>query len=316
MIIYRGISEDKRHVLYMNVSSETIPVRVKVYEGYTNGFIFYSDLDMTPFIEYFTYIYPTWKNRKVLIYHRETNQLLAPIIIDGDVSLGELDKFGYIKNLFNKETDFLCQSGILDVLREHHFDRQYKDYCDVEEGDIVVDIGFNYGIFSLGALYKGASKIYGLEPNKQIYNIVKELYPKQDIVSIYPFAISNKNENLTFKIGYNTLASSIVGEVGDYKESYEVKCFNFYDFLKFHNITKIDFLKIDCEGTEYDIFESIPDEFFKTIRKIHVEYHFNDGEKVLSLIDKLERNNFEWKYEYGRDRYSSIGLIFAKNKNV
>jgi FkbM family methyltransferase len=316
MIIYKRTSDDNTHIFYENVSNQTIPVTVKIYEGYTGGFIFYSDLDMVPNVEYFTYIYPMWTNRKVMIYHRETGQLLAPFVIGGNKSVEDIDKYGYIKKLFQKETDFSCQSGILDVLREHHFDRQYREYCDIEKGDVVVDVGFNYGMFSLGALYNGASKIYGLEPNRHVYNLVKELYPEQDKVQIYNFAISDKNETLRFKVGYNTLASSIVGNVDDFKEEYDVKCFNFFDFLTFHDINHIDFLKVDCEGTEYEIFNVIPDEYFKTIKKIHVEFHFNDGQKVLQLIDKLEKNGFEWKYEHERDQFSEIGLIFAKNKNI
>jgi len=314
MIVYKGISEDKTHIFYENVSNKTIPVIVRVYEGETGGFIFHSEIDMAPFVQYYTYIYPMWKNRKVIIYNRETNEILAPFVMEGTKSIEEIDKYGYVKNLFKKETDFLCQGGILDVLREHHFDRYYKDYCDVEEGDVVVDVGFNYGIFSLGALYNGASKIYGLEPNKHVYNIVKDLYPEQNKVKIYPFAVAGKNETITFNVGHNTLASSMVGNVEDYKESYEVKCVNLYDFLLFNDIKKIDFLKIDCEGTEYDIFNGIPDDYFKTIKKIHVEFHFNDGQKILSLIDKLERNGFEWKYENNKDQFSNIGLIFAKKK--
>lgn len=316
MIIYKGTSEDKTHIFYENVSNQTIPVVIRVYEGHTNSFIFHSELVMEPFVTCFTYIYPMWTNRKVMIYHRDTDELLAPFVIDGTKSVEDVDKYGYVKKLFQKETDLTCQSGILDVLREHHFDRHYKDYCDIEEGDVVVDIGFNYGIFSLGALYKGASKIYGLEPNKHVYNIVKELYPEQDKVQIYNFAISDKNEILQFKVGNNTLASSIAGDVSDFKESYDVQCLNFYDFLKFHDIKHIDFLKVDCEGTEYEIFNTIPDEYFKTIKKIHVEFHFNEGNKVLQLIDKLERNGFEWKYEHDRNQFSEIGLIFAKNKNI
>jgi FkbM family methyltransferase len=316
MIKYNGVSEDGSHIYYGTYTDQRIPVLVKVYEGYTGGFIFNSEIDVDPGINYFTQIYPSWEGRKVMIYHRETGELLAPFVIPGNKKLSSLDQYGYIKRLFEIEKDPSCQAGILDVLREHLYDRQYENYVDVEEGDVVLDVGFNYGIFSLGALMKGASQIYGLEPNKEIYRIIRYVYPEKSKVKIYNFAASGTNETLNFLVGHNTLASSIVGQVDDFRESYEVKCVNLYDFIQFNQIGKIDFLKIDCEGTEYEIFECIPDDFFKTIRKIHVEFHFNDGQKILPLIDKLDRNGFEWKYEHDRDQYSSIGLIFAKNKNL
>ena len=168
MIIYRGLSQDKSKIFYENVSDQTIPITIKIFEGYTEGFMYSSDLDLSPNVTYYTYTYPTWKNKKISIYHRETGDLLSPFYVDGDKSLLDYDKFGYIRNLLKIEKDITRQDAILQVIREHFYDRQYSDFCDIEEGDIVVDVGFNYGIFSLGSLYKGASKIYAFEPNKTI----------------------------------------------------------------------------------------------------------------------------------------------------
>jgi len=312
MIIYNGISEDMRNINYSTIYNGTIPLRISVYDSYTNGFIFHSEIDITNGWNYYTYIPAAWKNRLVYIYNKNTNELLAPFVMDGLDSLENHDREWYLKKLFKSETNKSCQSGIHDVLREHLYDRQYKDIVDVEDGDVVVDIGFNYGIFSLGALNKGASKIYGFEPNKNIYNIIKDIYPDKDKVKIYNYAVSDKNETLTFYEGHNTLASSLENSVGDYKQSYDVQCINFYEFIVKNNIEKIDFLKVDCEGAEYGIFENIPDEYFSTINKIHVEYHFNDGEKIKSLINKLERNNFDWQFEKNANMLNNIGLIFAK----
>jgi len=312
MITYRGLSEDKKSIFYSPTQEGTTQIEIKVYDSYTDGFIFHSEIDVTHGWNYYTYIPAAWKNRNVYIYNKNTKELLAPFVIDGTNSLENYDRELYLKKLFKIEKNESHQAGIHDVLREHLFDRQYKDIVDVENGDVVFDVGFNFGIFSLGALNNGASKIYGFEPNKNIYNIIKEIYPDKDKVQIYNVAVSDKNEILTFYEGENTLASSLENNVGDYKESYEVECINFYDFILKNEIKKIDFLKIDCEGAEYQIFESIPDEYFSTINKIHVEFHFNEGEKIKSLINKLEKNNFEWWFERDRGMLSDIGLIFAK----
>lgn len=316
MIKYTGLSEDKKSIHYSPTQEGSIPLKIKVYDSYTGGFIFNSEIDVTNGWNYYTYIPAAWQNRLVYIYDRNSNDLLAPFVIEGTDSLENYDRELYLKKLFKIETNESHQSGIHDVLREHLFDRQYRDIVDVEDGDVVVDIGFNYGIFSLGALNNGASKVYGFEPNKNVYNIIKEIYPDKDKVTIYNYAVSDKNETLTFYEGHNTLASSLENEVSDYKESYEVSCINFYEFITKNNIGKINFLKIDCEGAEYAIFENIPDEYFLTIDKIHVEFHFNEGEKVKPLIDKLERNGFDWCFEKDRSILSDIGLIFAKRRDI
>ena len=146
----------------------------------------------------------------------------------------------------------------------------------------------------------------------KLYNIVKENFPCQDRVQIFNFAISGRNETVKFNISWDTLCSSLSDNVSNSHESYLVKCFNLFDFLNFHDISRIDLLKIDCEGAEYEIFNSIPDEYFSQIKKIHVEFHENDGEKIRSLIDKLERNGFKWIFEKDKNYNSDLGLIFAR----
>jgi FkbM family methyltransferase len=314
MIIYKGLSEDKKTIFYSSLDSKVLPVSIKVYDGYTNAFIFENFLDLAPEINYCTYIPEIWKNRKILISNRETGELLAPFVIEGGRDLEDFDRSGYLKKLFRLEKSESSQGGIHSVIREHFQDRYYERIVDVDPGDVVVDIGFNYGIFSLGALNKGASKIYGFEPNKNIIDKIKLIYPDPDKVEIFNVAVSDEDKTLTFYEGGDSLGSSVVEKSNDYTESYDVECVNFYRFLSDHKIDNIDFLKVDCEGTEYEIFECIPDEYFSKIQKIHVEFHFNDGVKVNSLIDKLERNNFRWEFESGKNSNSEIGLIYAKNK--
>ena len=80
MIIFKGLSEGKQHIYYQNISNKTIPVRIKIYESYTNGFIFHSDIDMEPDVVYYTFTHPPWSDRKVMIHHRETDELI-PLLL-------------------------------------------------------------------------------------------------------------------------------------------------------------------------------------------------------------------------------------------
>jgi FkbM family methyltransferase len=233
-----------------------------------------------------------WKNRKLIICDKITNEILLPIWVDGKFSINDIDEYGYIQKLFRTETDPDLQMSIHATLSEHFMDKKYEDYVDVEEGDVVIDIGFNYGVFALKSLHCKASKIYGFEPNIHVYNLCNQIYTDKEKVEIFNFAVGGKNEKVTFNQGKGSLTSSTYGFVEDFETSYEVDSISLVDFIFFHNIKKINFLKIDCEGCEYEIFESIPDNIFSTIEKIHVEFHYNDGIKVKSLIDKLERNNF------------------------
>ena len=48
------------------------------------------------------------------------------------------------------------------------------------------------------------------------------------------------------------------------------------------------------------------------IRKIILEFHWNDGEKIFIITDKLNRLDFDWVFSNGVNYESSGGLIFAK----
>ena len=74
------------------------------------------------------------------------------------------------------------------------------------------------------------------------------------------------------------------------------------------NITKIDFLKMDCEGSEYRIFENFSTDFLGIIDKIVMEYHFNTDGRLIKIIEKLENNGFTVKVQ---DINSEVGIMIA-----
>jgi FkbM family methyltransferase len=283
------LNYENNRIIYKSDSPEIIPIRIEVYDNYTNSFMFSNELDLNPTVEFFTYIPFVWNIVEVYIYDRRNNEILCHHRIKGGKKLNEYDEYGYIQKLFQIEKNKVLQGSLNQVVGEHFFMREYINVFDIEEGDVVVDVGFNYGIFSLFALYNKASKIYGFEPNIDIYNTIKNIYPEPDRVEIYNYAVSDKNKKMTFYSTPDTVASTMSFSKDGCKE-YEVQCINLSDFIIEYNIEKIDFLKIDCEGEEYN---------------------------VNIIINKLEKNNFTWRFSHNVDYNSDVGLIYAqKNVNI
>jgi len=75
-----------------------------------------------------------------------------------------------------------------------------------------------------------------------------------------------------------------------------------------YGLDEVDLLKIDCEGGEYDIFESAPMELFRRIRNIVFEYHDFDGvADVWARLESVKRRLRDEGYRLRTGR----GLVFA-----
>jgi hypothetical protein len=99
----------------------------------------------------------------------------------------------------------------------------------------------------------------------------------------------------------------------EYRKNYfELESISINKIIDTFNLTKIDYLKVDCEGSEFEIFESISEEYLRdNVKKIAIEFHdFLDSDNVQRLINKIEKCGFvvNVKNEEG----VPLGMIYAK----
>lgn len=136
----------------------------------------------------------------------------------------------------------------------------YEKFFEVEEGDIVVDIGATVGEFTYKILEKKPKHCYVVEPVSVFFDTLKK--------NLHGHPVSFTNAAIT--------KDSVCKIKWDgFNESVNTLTFN--EFVRLNRLKRIDFLKFDCEGGEYDIFseENIP--FLKTIPKIVGEFHLRNG---------------------------------------
>lgn len=168
-------------------------------------------------------------------------------------------------NWGNKE-DWYIEMTKVEFDREHMYNRVF----DVEEGDIVVDFGGSIGPFTYSILNKNPKQCYVVEPiSKQIETL--KINVGRDNVKIIHGAITDQKY---MNINWDGVFES-------------VPTYTFKEFLIQNNIDRIDFMKCDCEGGEYDIFKFENIEFLKTIPKFVGEFH-------LKKNDELHNCKFRW----------------------
>lgn len=161
------------------------------------------------------------------------------------------------------------------VLKEVLIENCYTKHLSLD-GKIIVDIGAGFGDFAiLAAKTNPDSKIYAVEPDENLRKYLRENIKLNNIKNII---ILNK-----FLKNFN--------EIG---------------------IEKIDFLKIDCEGCEFPLFQKISINNLKKIKKIAMEYHESKNHKISSIISKLEAAGFKFIIESKDSKaYPGLGLLWA-----
>lgn len=151
--------------------------------------------------------------------------------------------------------------------------------CIIEENDTVVDLGANVGFFSNYAAKK-CKKLISVEGSPELYScLVKNTAEENDNIEYLNANIISKNNSNLDVWSRNPSKISLTLE----------------DIFKIYNLEKIDFLKVDIEGSEYHIFENLDPLLFKKIRKIAIEVH--DDEKNIKLLNDLkDKNNFAFNW--------------------
>lgn len=143
----------------------------------------------------------------------------------------------------------------------------YNKFFDVEEGDVVMDLGASIGPFSYSIKNKSPKHIFCIEPSsEQIPTLTNNLQGAP--YTIISKGISNIDGTDTFELYGNNIQQG------------QAESISFTTLIKENNIEKIDFLKTDCEGGEYSFFTNENIWWIKeNVKKIVGEWHLETPEQ-------------------------------------
>lgn len=228
----------------------------------------------------------------------------------------------YLLDLFNltkkNKITYILRDGTKFNVRAKTSDRgiitsvvlldEYKiEKTDLPKNSTIIDIGGQTGIFTIFASKK-AAKVYTYEPTSENFSILKnnvKINNLKNKITIYKKAVSDKEKKIKIYLSEdNTGGHSAYGK-GNYEEITAVSLQSVFDDNK---IKKCDLLKIDAEGSEYDILYNLPIKYFTKIQRVYMEYHDIDNKQKnhKALIAFLKKMKYDINY--------SEGLLYALRK--
>lgn len=181
-------------------------------------------------------------------------------------------------------------------LRQDYFADGFQLYS----GEKVLDIGGNFGAFSLMAALKVGShgSVHCYEPSPTSADRIRWHIRHNDVSNIVliPNAVGAKSEEISLfiheKSALTTSSQSVDGRSSAALKSIRVDQIAISEALKALP-GSIAIAKIDCEGAEYDIMDQISSIDLARIRAIALETHEVPGRSREDILSKLRSNGFE-----------------------
>lgn len=159
-----------------------------------------------------------------------------------------------------------------EIYKEIVVDNVYNLSQSLIENKYVIDIGANNGVFSLYSSLLKAKKVLAVEPVGDTFNQLcknintmrcKNVVPLKNVVS------NNANDFVNISVKPNNGHNSLYNVTDTFETVYTITLSDLLGNCEGNDIV----LKIDCEGSEYDILLNASNESMARVGRILIEMH-------------------------------------------
>jgi len=186
-----------------------------------------------------------------------------------------------------------------------------KSGFQINQNDVVLDVGAHIGLFTLYASqFCTKGLIYSFEPVQENFELLSENIKTNNLeqVKFFNLAVSHSNDPIKLYINDDESGHSM------FSQSSQNLMVNSISLKKIFDDNKIEycnFLKLDCEGAEYEIIKNLPLSYFEKIDKMIIEYHMADSNPELLIELKKILTDQNFKIET-KSLFPNIGFLYAK----
>ena len=163
-------------------------------------------------------------------------------------------------------------------------DSKFHKRYDLNSNSIIFDVGGFDGEFTDKILLEFDCSSFIFEPHPFYYQKLKDKYKSNNNVKVFNYGLGGSTESLY--LTDNGAGSEVTKEQTDIK----ILIKDITEVIKDFDIEKIDLLKLNIEGSEYDLLEKLlKSRLISTINKIQIQFHENINDADLRR-DRIRRD--------------------------
>lgn len=171
-----------------------------------------------------------------------------------------------------------------------------EQLCRLDKDDsIIVDVGANIGTFSLYVNHLNSDKkprIYAIEASSDNLKLCQKNFQHNNMnhVILVEKAITDIDGMVNFDNSGNFDGFKVKI---DAKNGIQVESQRLPTFCQSYDICHIDLLKMDIEGSEFDIFAKDGDFIKQKVDKLFMEYHLSNNHSSIDGIVNFLSDDFD-----------------------
>jgi FkbM family methyltransferase len=154
----------------------------------------------------------------------------------------------------------------------------------------IVDLGGNKGHFVRSMRETFGCRCFAVEPNPELFERLRALPQVQAL----NYAVCGERGEAVFNVSDNNEASSLLlDRAGPDVRTIRVRTIDLAGLLAEFGLSHVNLLKVDIEGAEIPMFDSMNDDLAQSFDQITVEFHdfcgvpVGDVERVIRRLERL-----------------------------
>jgi FkbM family methyltransferase len=211
------------------------------------------------------------------------------------------------------------RTGFVKTILEvwHHCAYTADNFYMPADDDVVIDAGANVGLFSVWVARRNRNcRVLALEPFAENFAYLQMNLEAAGAEAVTPYQLAlggTVSHGVMQNVGTRSLDHQLA--LADHSDGGQetVPVTTLAGLIELASVDRISFLKLDIEGSEYDVFEHVSSDTLARIDRMAIEYHDNLRRGAQEMV--ASRLNATHEFEVRPDPCGAFGMIFARVRN-